>query len=218
MDEGSDTRHRWDHELTASLGEATSGRLVVERAAANLTVRGDATMTDLYHARFESPPPTVRVLGGTVTVHYPRIARLRDLRTLLSPRPSGQVTLNGSIPWHVRVRGGTAHTSFDLSGLTLSAIELGGGASHVAVILPKPAGTVPVRVAGGVHDLTVLRPAGVAVSVRVGHGARELTLDDQHFGAVGGSTRWQSPDYHQATDRYDIAVSGGADTLMVHTG
>jgi hypothetical protein len=218
MDEGSNTRHRWDHELTASLGQATSGRLVVKPAAAHLTVRGDPTMTDLYHGRFEAPAPTVRVLGGTVTVHYPRMARLRDLRALLGPRPSGQVTLNGSIPWHVRVRGGTAHTSFDLSGLTVYAIELGGGASHVEVILPTPAGTVPVRVAGGVHDLTVLRPAGVAVRVRVGHGARGLTLDDQHFGAIGGSTRWQSPDYNQTTDRYDIAVSGGADTMTVHTG
>jgi hypothetical protein len=86
------------------------------------------------------------------------------------------------------------------------------------VILPTPAGTVPVRVAGGVHDLTVLRPTGVAVRVRVGHGARGLTLDDQHFGAIGGNTRWQSPDYNQTTDRYDIAVSGGADTMTVHTG
>jgi hypothetical protein len=62
------------------------------------------------------------------------------------------------------------------------------------------------------------RSSGVAVRVRVGHGARELTLDDHHFGAIGGSTRWQSPHYHQATDRYDIAISGGADTLTVHTG
>jgi hypothetical protein len=106
------------------------------------------------------------------------MARLRDLRALLGPRPGGEV----------------------------------------AMVLPVPSGTVPVRVAGGVHELTVLRPAGVAVRVRVGHGAKDLTLDDRHFGAVGGSTRWQSPDYDQASDRYDIAVSGGADTLTVHTG
>ncbi len=85
------------------------------------------------------------------------------------------MTLNTSIPWHVRVHGGTAHTSFDLSGLTLYALELGGGVSQVEVLLPTPAGTVPVRVAGGVHHLTVLRPAGVAARVRVGHGARRLT-------------------------------------------
>jgi hypothetical protein len=57
----------------------------------------------------------------------------------------------------------------------------------------------------------------VAARVQVGHGARRLTLDDQHLGAVGGTTSWQSPGYDQTGDRYDIAVSGGADTLTVHT-
>jgi hypothetical protein len=63
------------------------------------------------------------------------------------------------------------------------------------MMLPAPAGTVPVRVAGGVHHLTVVRPAGVAVRVRVGHGAGRPTLDGQHVGAIAGSTGWHSPDY-----------------------
>jgi hypothetical protein len=217
MDKGSDTRHRWDHELAAPLGRVASGRLVIGPKAARLTVRGDPAMAELCRASFESPPPTVKVQGGTVTVRYPRMAWLTGLRVLLGPPPSGQVSLNTSIPWHVRVRGGTAHTSFDLSDVALYALELGGGVSHVEVILSTPAGTVPVRVAGGVHHLTVLRPAGVAARVRVGHGARRLTLDDQHFGAIGGGTRWHSPDYPQTTDRYDIAVTGGADTLTLDT-
>lgn len=58
----------------------------------------------------------------------------------------------------------------------------------------------------------------MAARVQVGHGARGLTLDDQHFGAVGGGTRWQSPGYDQTGDRYDIAVTGGADTLTLQTG
>jgi hypothetical protein len=218
MEKGSDTRR--DRTLAAPLGRATSGRLVIRPAAARLAVRGDPTMTDLYRASFEPPPPAVDVQDGTVTIRYPRVAWAwrTGLRAVLGPRPGGQVTLNGSIPWHIRVRGGTAHTSFDLGGLSLYALELGGGVSHVEVLLPSPAGTVPVRVAGGVHDLTVLRPAGVAARVRVGHGARRLTLDDQHLGAVGGSTRWQSPGYDQASDRYDIAVSGGVDTLTLQPG
>jgi hypothetical protein len=217
MDKGSDISDRWDHELAAPLGLVASGRLVIGPKAARLTVRGHPTMADLYRGSFESPAPTVTVRGGTVGIRYRRLAWLSDPRALLGPPPSGQVTLNTSIPWHVRVHGGTAHTSFDLSGLTLYALELGGGASHVEVILPTPAGTVPIRVAGGVHHLTVLRPAGVAARVRVGHGARRLTLDDQHFGAIGGSTRWHSPDYRRSTDRYDIAVTGGADTLTLDT-
>jgi len=215
MDKASDLGHRWDHQLAAPLGRVASGRLVIGPKAARLSVRGDPAMAELYQARFQSPPPAVQVQGGAVTVRYPRMARLTGLRAALGPPPRGQLRLNASIPWHVRVRGGTAHTSFDLSGLTLYALELGGGVSDVEVLLPTPAGTVPVRVAGGVHRLTVLRPAGVDVRVRVGHGARRLTLDDQHFGAIGGRTRWHSPDYHRTCDRYDIAVSGGADTLTL---
>jgi hypothetical protein len=61
-----------------------------------------------------------------------RMARLTGLRAALGPPPRGQLRLNASIPWHVRVHGGTAHTSFDLSGLTLYALELG-GVSDVAI-------------------------------------------------------------------------------------
>jgi hypothetical protein len=36
--------------------------------------------------------------------------------------------------------------------------------------------------------------------------------------APSGRTRWQNPGYDQTTDRYDIAVSGGANTLTLDTG
>lgn len=218
MDKGSDTRHRWDHELAAPLGRVDSGRLVIGPKAARLTVRGDPTMADLCRTSFESPPPTVKVQGGTVTVWYPRMAWLTDLRVLLGPPPTGQVSLNTSIPWHVRVRGGTAHTSLDLSGLTLYALELGGGASHVEVILPTPVGdrAGPRRRGRPSPHRAAPRRRG---RPRPGRPWRQgLTLDDQHFGAIGGSTRWHSPDYHHTTDRYDIAVTGGADTLTLDTG
>jgi hypothetical protein len=219
MQREHDTGHHLeDRPMAAPLGQATGGRLVIKPAAARLTVRSDATMPDLYRASFESPGPTVRSQGGTVTVNYPRLAWLTHLRSLLGPPANGEVVLNGSIPWHIRVRGGTAHCRFDLGELILDALELGGGASQVELILPTPTGTVPVRVTGGVHDLTVLRPAGVAARIHVGHGAKELTLDDQHFGAVGGSTRWRSPGYDLTSDRYDIAISGGADALTLGTG
>jgi hypothetical protein len=58
----------------------------------------------------------------------------------------------------------------------------------------------------------------VAARIQVGDGARSLTLDDQHFGAIGGGTRWQSPRLRPDADRYDIAVSGGANTFTLQTG
>ena len=85
----------------------------------------------------------------------------------------------------------------------------------MSMTLSTPSGTVPVRIASGVRDLAIMRPPRGALRIRVERGARRLTLDEQHFGAVGGATRWQSPEYEQTTDRYDIAISGGADTLTL---
>jgi len=207
------------HELSAPLRqEATSGRLVVKPGAAHLSARGDHTQADLYRGSFEAPAPIVRVKSGTVTIQYPRLTWLTDPGSLFRRPGSGQVTLNGSIPWHIRISGGTAHSVFELSDLALYAFELGGGVSHVEIVLPYPAGTVPIRIAGGVHDVTIVRPAPVPVQVKIGRGARRLTLDDQHFGAIGGITRWHSPGYDDVPDRFDIAISGGADTLTVRTG
>ena len=209
------TETRWARELATPMGPTPAGRLFIKPDAAHLTIRGDRAMTDLYRAGFELPSPNVRVQDGNVTGSYRRMAWLTNPRVLVGRRPSGQITLNGSIPWHIRVSGGTAHTGFDFSEVSLYALELGGGVSDVTLTLSSPSGTVPIRTTAGVRDFTIVRPPGVAVSVRIGRGARRLTVDEQRFGAVGGTTRWHSIEYEHTTDRYDIAISGGADTFTL---
>ena len=147
--------------------------------------------------------------------------RYRELRTAprgaLARKPTAEVTLNGSIPWEIRVRGGASRLDADLSGLRLTFFDVAGGASRVALRLPKPSGTVHLRVGGGASNVTIRRPERVAARVRVGGGATKLSLDEQHFGAVGGETRLESPDYATAVDRYEIEVAGGANNLTVGT-
>ena len=48
-----------------------------------------------------------------------------------------------------------------------------------------------------------------------GGGASKLALDDQHFGAIGGETRLESPDYAAAMDRYEITITGGATNVTI---
>jgi hypothetical protein len=43
-----------------------------------------------------------------------------------------------------------------------------------------------------------------------------LTFDDRHVGAVDAGISWQSPDYANAIDRYDISV-GGVSNLTIAT-
>ena len=45
--------------------------------------------------------------------------------------------------------------------------------------------------------------------------ARNLAIDKLELGAVGGTTRWESPEYEASKDRYDIQITGGASQLTI---
>ena len=62
--------------------------------------------------------------------------------------------------------------------------------------------------------MTIHRPEGVAARAHVVGGATNLTFGEKHFGAIGGDVNLQSPDY-DATNRYDIEVTGGANNLTI---
>ena len=84
-------------------------------------------------------------------------------------------------------------------------------------MLPRPSGTVPVRILGGASNVTIHRPEGVAARAHVGGGATNLTFDEKHFGAIGGDVNVQSPDYDAAVNRYVIEVTGGANNMTLDT-
>jgi hypothetical protein len=199
-----------DH--TAPLGSITHGRLQFTRGAANVTLRVDPSMDDLYRARFDGPPPEVHARDGAVTIRYPRTFHPFDWR-----KRTADITLNAAILWEIEFHGGLSRLDADLSELRLGSFEIIGGVSGVALILPRPSGTVSVRVSGGASDVSIHRPEGVAARIRVGRGASKLAFDEQRFGAIGGETRLQTPDYDGAADRYDMEVSGGASKLSVDT-
>jgi hypothetical protein len=151
----------------------------------------------------------------------------RGIVTVVSPRfPTGdwfddrserlaEIVLNSRIPWDVEVRGGASRLLADLSGLRLGSLSVEGGASRLEVVLPVPSGTVTVVILGGASNVVIRRPAGVAARLRVGGGATNLEFDARHIGAAGGELDLRSRHYDGATDRYDIAVAGGANNLSI---
>lgn len=199
-------------DYTVPLGSITHGRLQFTRGAANVTLRVDYSMGDLYRARFDGPPPEVHAQDGAVTIRYPRTFHPFDWRNR-----TAEVTLNPAIPWQIEFHGGLSRLDADLSVLELGSFEVTGGASGVAVTLPRPSGTVSVRVSGGASDVSIHRPEGVAARIRVGRGVSKLAFDEQRFGAIGGETRLQTIDYDGAADRYDLEVTGGASKLSIDT-
>jgi hypothetical protein len=204
---------RLGDEFIAPLGSLRSGCLVFASGASRLTLRAESSMADLYHARFEGQAPRVGAEGGTVIIRYPRFPRF-DWRHYLRERPA-EVVLNARIPWEIEIRDGASRLTADLRELELRSFEVRGGTSRVELMLPPPSGTVPVRVLGGVSNVAIHRPEGVAARLHVGGGSTNLAFDEQRFGAVGGELSLRSPDYEDAPDRYDITITGGASNLTI---
>lgn len=203
-------------DFAAPLSEATHGRLEFSGGAANVILRVDAQMSDLFRAHFEGVVPDVDVRDGAVRISYPRFAPMGWIRyALTSGRHAADVTLNGSIPWRIALHSGAARITGDLRELRLEAFEIGGGASQIELSLPHPVGVVPIHVVGGASHITLRRPQGGAARISVGGGAAKVAFDDQYMGAIGGRLRLESSGYAQASDRYDIEVGGGAAHLTI---
>lgn len=212
LQSGEDTR-----EFSAPLGGATLGRLEFMHGASRITLRVDPSMPELFRARFVGPVPELRVVDGTVAVRYH--LSFSDWLDFALPwrRAGGEIILNGSIPWHLDFHGGASDLSGDLSQLQLRALDIGGGVSNVRLWLPRPSSVVPVDIHGGASHVVFHRPVGVAARVEIDGGVSALDFDEQHLGAVGGSTRLASPGIEDRPHRYEIRVRGGVSHITLNT-
>lgn len=197
-------------ELSSPLGEAERGRLEFPRGVSQV-VLGSTTEPVLYRARFTGAAPGITAQGGRVVVeriHAP-------FRLFSWKRQVVELFLHRSLPWSIYIRGGANRLTGDLGGLLLEALEVRGGAHEVSLVLPAPVGTVPVRITGGVHTLSLLRPPQTPTRLLIQSGAHGLQIDRLRLGSVGGETRWESPDFAHAANRYDIEITGGAHNLSL---
>jgi hypothetical protein len=205
-------------DFSAPLGKTVNGKLIFERGAAGLTLRGESMPGQLFKAHFERHVPVVRVNGGAVTVRYRDFGfgLLNWLRYGLN-RPQSEVTLNADIPWQIEIHNGIAQSYLDLYPVKLRRATIHSGVSDVELRLSEPNGVVNLDCHGGVHNLRILRPAEVAVRLTVHGGAANLALDSQIFGAVGGMTTVETPNSQESPYRYAINIHGGANNLKVAT-
>jgi uncharacterized membrane protein len=194
---------------SAPIRGAGRGRLRFPRGAALVTVRAGGAMPDLYWARFTGTKPRVRVVGNEVDIES------RGFRPVTWRLQSAQVALNASIPWEVEVHGAWRVTA-DLRDLRLSMVTFEGGASNVDLRLPHPSGTVPIHFGAGANEVSVRRPAGVAMRVVVHGGFGKLRVDGKSIEAAEEQPV-QSPGFAREEDRYDIELTGGAYKFVIAT-
>lgn len=83
------------------------------------------------------------------------------------------------------------------------------------MVLPKPAGTVAVRMTGGASTFDVHLPTGVPARVLLTGGAGQATLDgDVHSGVAGGTT-FATRGWDAATDRYTVDNVAGVSAFTL---
>ena len=197
--------------LSAPRAGASRGRLEMLRGASRVQIAAGPEEL-LYRVRSEGGAPKVTVKDGRVGVEQVRsLARLFSRKTM-------HVELCPDIPWEVVLRGGLSNVVVDLRGLRVQSLEAAGGANEVTLRLPGPHGTISVRVDGGAHKLRIERPPGVPARVRIDSGANGLVIDTLKLGTVGGETRWETPEFAAARDRYDITIRGGSHDLAIVAG
>jgi DNA-binding MarR family transcriptional regulator len=212
-----------DSSFVVPLAGVARGRLLFLSGAPDVVLRANPELGDLCQARFEGAAPRVRARAGVVSIHYGRLAwfdwraHFGDAKMELSAhwrRDRGTIDLNASIPWDIELRGGASHLTGDLGGLEIRSLLIAGGVSRVDLRLPAPNAVVPIRVEGGMSELTLRRPAGTAARLRVRGGASRVSLDGQRVNGVG-SVGLETPGAAAVGSRYEIEVNGGASRITV---
>jgi hypothetical protein len=126
-----------------------------------------------------------------------------------------KVVLNAAVTWSLDLAGGTQLTKADLRGGKVAGIAVMAGSDTLDLSLPRPAGTLPLLLAGGVSQFLLSLPAGVPAQVTVGGGASSVSLDGQHLTGIAGGTVVTSPGWAAATARYDVDATSGFSQLAV---
>lgn len=197
---------------SASLGDLTSGRLVVS-GFYRLTMRADDGIDELYRASFEGPAPEVKNKDGVVTIRYPRRLLLMGGRDRVA-----EVALNAAIPWQITTEGGAMEINAELGKLKLAGVEIKGAMSMIRLELPRLSGVVPIRITGSASEVIVRRPASAAARVHLKGWAATFVFDDQRFSNLGNDVRLQSPDYEATVPHYDIEVTSSVSDVTITTG
>jgi len=113
------------------------------------------------------------------------------------------VGLAPDVPMILTMNAGAGDFQVDLSALAVAEARLQVGAAQARIVLPRPRGTVELRVSGGATQLTFVPPPGVEYRLETSGG---LT-------SVDGRT--ESPGYASATDRVLVRFSGGAASVRI---
>jgi hypothetical protein len=128
------------------------------------------------------------------------------------------VLLNADVRWSMKITGGVRKGVFDLGAARVDGVNFAGGATRIDLRVPRPDGTLPIRMSGGVNRFEVYTDQGVPVRVRTRRGAGQVKLDGRTDDGVAKGASFLSPDWAGSENRIDLDAVAGVGTLRVGPG
>lgn len=195
-----------NHTATAARDGRTEAGFDLLDGAAKVSLRAADLGDDLY--RISTPAgdpgvPRVEEQDGRVRLRLGNRADAVD------------IALSTRVRWDLRVAGGAELSTIDLTGGRIGGVDLTGGATRINLTLPRPDGTLNVRMTGGVNLFDVRTTGGVPVRVRVGSGAAQVTLDGRRHQGVAAGSLFTPELWAEADNRIDVDAAAGMATLTV---
>ncbi|MEV6345098.1 hypothetical protein [Actinoplanes sp. NPDC051851] len=127
-----------------------------------------------------------------------------------------QVVLSLDVRWKLRFSGYAAERVINLGDARVEGIEMVGGTRRAEIALSAATATVPVKILGGVEDLTLRAPEGNPIRVQLGGGATTVTAGTRTLRDVApGSTL--TPKDWDTGGRYDVTASTPITLLTVES-
>lgn len=198
------------HSSSAPRGGRTEARFELVSGVARVNLRSADIGDDLYRiatADDSGLAPRVSVSADTV--------RLALQRTGLRGPETVDIELSRQVRWLVRLAAGAGEQRLDLADGPVSGVEINAGAALIDLSLPRPDGTVPVRMGGSAGRFDLRAPVGVPVRVRLAGGAGTVSVDGDIRAGVGGGTVLTPDGWGAAADRYEVEALAGVAALTV---
>ncbi|WP_306215348.1 hypothetical protein [Actinoplanes sp. RD1] len=199
--------------VTAPAGGRTGAAFELVSNAALVRLDVADLAGDLYRVtapQGSSVTPRVVEADGTLRLFLDPTGRAGDEEV--------EVTLAGDVRWRLTLTGGVSKALLGLGAAKLDRLTLAGDAADLSVELPRPSGTLPVRMSGGIDQFTVTAGRDVPVRVRMRRGAGEVTFDGRRDEGVARDATFQNDAFAKGGNRIDLDATAGVGTLNVARG
>ena len=189
-----------DYTVNVPRAGASELNLVVNYGAGALTLAGGGS--DLVAVR-SSQQDVSRTVDQTGTLSSVTLSTGEQNFFWDGRDRTWAVTLPSEVRTSMVLNLGAGDFDVDLSRVQLTRATINAGASDLTVTLPKPTGTVPIKISSGASSVTIVVPAGVAYSVTSTGIAHSVQGPQQSTG------------YATATDRVTIDISIAAGSVQI---